>query len=177
MKRPFVRKCASPRQTSGSFMVEFLVAFLLISIIAMTLTQISSDSLRYLSTSKNDLYASEVIDELFEQTYVLGYAAMSKYAGQTLELKLNKATSADAGPPFRAHPLLLDLAKYSWKPETISSANLSNTVINESGTTNVVSYSVGQVLNDSILITISFAWQDSYGSHKRTQQLTLFKDS
>jgi len=174
--RKKVRDVKAHRESTGSFLVEFLVAFIVLTIIATTLFRISADSLRYLSTTRNDLYVTEAFDQVTEQCLLHGYRGLVAHAGKQYILYLTD--SAQLGPAeFRERPLMLNITEKIWQAQSVSTVKLkdANTQADLRFTVDI-SQPISSALDDSITVIISAAWTDSYGTHKRSQSLILYDD-
>ncbi len=156
------------RQDHGSFMIEFLVAVLMSSFIAVVLFQGASQSLNFATVSKNDALAEEMLDELAEQTIAYGYSGLSDYADETWSLQLNKITVADVGPLLRTRPMLLDMASKKWSDQTQSSSKLSD------GT---VTYQLTSIPDkNAISVNMLVSWKDNSATHLKSRSMLVYDD-
>lgn len=156
--------------------MEFLVAFIVLSIIATTLFRIAADSLRYLSTTRNDLYVTEAFDQIVEQCMIQGYSGLVPHAGKQYSLYLSNATQL--GPiEFRERPLMLNTIDKTWQEQTISSVKLLDAKAQGDLIFTVdVSTPTVSALDEAITVTIGADWTDSYGKHQKSQSITLYDD-
>jgi len=171
-RRSLEPKSRNRRRANGYLMMEALVAIVLSSVIALILFQAAADGLRVSTTTRNDILAEEVIDELIEQTLAYGFSGLKDYPGPH-DLKLNRMEMGDNGPPVRRRPLLLDHALKTWKnPKSASQANLLDCEI-------LYEVLLGPAGN-TIDVTITIVWRDSASGsqmHRKSRTVSLVDEA
>lgn len=164
-----IRSRRRGRDERGIYLLETVVAITIGGIITLALLQMLTGSMRTMTVSAGESYASEIMNSLCEFTVASGYSGLNVYPG-TFTLLLNKTAVGTAGPDVYKRPVLLDFVRKQWQEKSKSRAF-----------NGAVTYTVsGDQIIDGLTalnVTIDISWTDSNTSGQRRLQrvITLFK--
>ena len=151
------------RSSSGIYLVEILVSLIVGAMIAFTLLNTLTQTMRQGTTSQNELVANAVANELAEYVSRVPYGDPTNIQPGTLlsfsgagptPLLINRTTAGQVAAGPRPGPVGLDLTSYKWTAQSTAKAFSGTAQMSVDANTNPLAPS-------SLLVTIQVSWTDS----------------
>jgi len=142
------KRIRKKRKSSGTTLVEALVALIVGSLIAGVLLDMFSKLQRVATTTQNEVSANAIAQETMESARSLDYDYLSNRIGLSYDL----TEAGQNGFDMRTEPIVLDLINKGWDPKVISAKFPGNANL---------AIEAANGIPNAVKVTTTVSWSDS----------------